>query len=179
MTMGDRVRYRPSGDWSLEARDVPSHVAAHLVVPIGLHAIVGGRVATVVQQGVDTRFEQAKLTGTGRAPAVGPVRVTGGLNAHFVDVIGFPDQGTLTFTAARQPGALTLNLTGPYADLAPTTPKTIHFTFTVAKATGRLAPYAGLPGTADLTIVTRGPSPFNPSHTSTALGTFVLVLTLA
>jgi hypothetical protein len=105
--------------------------------------------------------------------------VAGGLNSRFVDVLVFPDQGTLTFTAARQPGALTLNLTGPFANLAPTTPTTTHFTFTVAKATGRLAPYAGVPGTADLTLATRGHSPFNPSHMITAQGTFVLVLTLA
>jgi hypothetical protein len=74
---------------------------------------------------------------------------------------------------------LTLDLTGPHSELAPTTPTTTRLTFTVAKATGRLAPYVGTQGTADLTLVTRGPSPFNPSLMSTSRGTFALVLTLA
>jgi len=175
MTMRDRVRYRSSGDWSLEGRVALSHVA----VPAGLQATVRGQVTTVIQQGIDTRSEQAKLRGSAPAPVIGPIRLAGALNSDFVDAIRLPDRGTLTLTAAKHPGSLTLNLTGPHSDLAPTTPTTTRLTFTVAKATGRLAPYVGTRGTADLTLVTRGPSPLNPSLMSTSRGTFALVLTTA
>src|SRR3954447_8963516 len=111
MTMRGRVRYRPSGDWSLESRVALSHVSAHLAVPAGLHATVRGQVTTVIQQGIDTRSEQATLRGSARAPVIGPIRLAGVLHSNFVDVIGFPDKGTLTFTAAKHPGSLTLDLT--------------------------------------------------------------------
>jgi len=175
MTMRDRVRYRPSGDWSLEGRVALSHAA----VPAGLHATVHGQVTTVIQQGIDTRSEQAKLRGSARAPVIGPFHLAGVLNSNFVDVISYPDQGTLTVTAVKHPGSLTLTLTGPHSDLAPTTPTTTHLTFTVSKARGGLARFVGTPGTADLTLVTSGPSPLNPSLMSTSQGTFTLVLTLA
>ncbi len=173
--MRDRVRYRPSEDWSLEGRVALSHVA----LPSGLHATVHGQVTTEIQQGIDTRSEQAKLRGSARPPAIGPIRLAGVLNSNFVDVIGFPDKGTLTFTAAKHPGSLTLDLTGPHSELAPTTPTTTRLTFTVAEATGRLARYIGTQGIADLTLVTQGPSPVNPSLMSTSRGTFTLVLSLA
>jgi hypothetical protein len=179
MTMRDRVRYRSSGDWSLEGRVALSHAAADFAAPVGLHATVRGQVTTVIGQGIDTRSEQVTLRGSALAPVIGPIRLAGVVNSNFVDVIAFPDKGTLTFTAVRVPDSLTLNLTGPYSELAPTTPTTSHLTFTVAKATGRLARYVGTQGTADLTLVTQGSSPLNPSHMSTSQGTFALVLTLA
>jgi hypothetical protein len=162
----------------LEERVALSHAVPDVAVSAGLRATVRGQVTTVVSQGIDTRFAQATLKGSGRTPGIGPIRVTAALNAHFVDVIPFPDQGTLTVSATGRPGALALNLTGPYSDLAPTSPKTTHLTFTVSKATGQLARFAGAQGTADLTLVTHGPSPFNPSHMTTSKGTFTLVLTL-
>jgi hypothetical protein len=146
---------------------------------VGLHANVRGQVTTVVQQGIDTRSEQARLSGSARAPAIGRIRLAGVLNSNFVDVIAFPDRGTLTVSAPRGPGALTLNLIGPHSELAPTTPTTVRLTFTVATATGRFAPYAGTQGTADLTLLTGRPSPVKPPLTSTSRGTFVLVLNLA
>ena len=65
--MRDRNRYRPSGDWSLEERAALSHTAAHVGVLAGLHTTVRGQVTTAIQQGIDTRSEQAKL-GVPRAP---------------------------------------------------------------------------------------------------------------
>ena len=56
---------------------------------------------------------------------------------------------------------------------------TTRLTFTVAKATGRWARSVGTQGTAELTLVTQGPSPLNPSLMSTSQGTFALVLTRA
>ena len=177
--MRDRIRYRPSGDWSLEERAALSHTAAHVGVLAGLHTTVRGQVTTVIQQGIDTRSEQAKLRGSAHAPGIGPIRLAGVLKSDFVDVISFPERGTLTVTAAKHPGSVTLDLTGPYIDLAPITPATTRLTFTVAKATGRWARYVGAQGTADLTLVTQGPSPLNPSLMSTSRGTFALVLTRA
>jgi hypothetical protein len=179
MTMRDGARYRPSGDWSLEARVAPSHATAHVAMPAGLHSTVRGQVTSIIQQGIDTRDEQARLRGSSRSPTIGPSRLVGAINSEFVDVIGFPDRGTLTITAAKHRGSLTLDLTGPHSELAPATPTTTPFTFTVAKATGRFAPYVGGRGAADLTLVTHGPPPFNPSHISTSHGTFTLVLTPA
>jgi hypothetical protein len=179
MTRRDRIRYRSPGDWSLEARAALSHAAAHVAVLAGLHATGRGKVTTVIQQGVDTRSEQANLRGSARAPAIGLIRVAGVLNSNFVDVRGFPDQGTLTFTAAKHRGSLTLDVTGPHSELAPTTPAATRLTGTVAKATRRFAPYLGTHGLVDLTLVTQGPSPFNPLHMSTSQGTFALMLTLA
>ena len=177
--MRDRVRYRPSGDWSLEGRAALSHTAAHVGVLAWLHATVRGEVTTVIQQGIDTRSEQANLRGSARAPGIGPIRLAGALRSNFVDLIRFPDRGTLTFTAAKYPGSLTLDLTGPYTDLAPITPATTRLTFTVAKATGRWARSVGAQGTAELTLITQGPSPLNRSLMSTSRGTFALVLTRA
>jgi hypothetical protein len=177
--MRDRVRYRPSGDWSLEGRAALSHAAAHVAVLAGLDATVRGGVTTVIQQGLDTRSERAELRGSARAPGIGPIRLAGALRSDFVDVIRFPDRGTLTVTAAKHPGSLTLDLTGPHFELAPTQPTTTRLSYTVAQATGRFAPDAGAHGTADLTLVTRGPSPFNPAHPSRSRGTFDLVLTPA
>jgi hypothetical protein len=145
----------------------------------GLHATVRGQVTIMIQGGVDTWSEQAVLRGSARAPGIGPIRLAGVLNSHFVDVIRFPDRGTLTVTAAKHPGSVTLDLTGPHFELAPITPTTTRLTFTVAKATGRLARYVGTQGTAELTLVTSGPSPLNPSLMSTSQGTFALVLTPA
>jgi hypothetical protein len=175
--MRDRIRYRPSGDWSLEERAALSHTAAQVGVLAGLHATVRGEVTTVIQQGIDTRSEQANLRGSARAPGIGPIRLAGVLKSDFVDVISFPERGTLTVTAAKHPGSVTLDLTGPYIDLAPITPATTRLTFTVAKATGRWARSVGTHGTAELTLVTQGLSPLNPSLMSTSQGTFDLVLT--
>jgi hypothetical protein len=179
MTMRDRVRYRPSGDWSLEARVALSRAAADVALPSGLHVSVRGQVTTVIQQGIDTRSAHATLRGSARAPVIGPLRLAGVVSSNFVDVIAFPDRGTLTFTAAKVPGSLTLDLSGPYSDLAPTTPTTTRLTFTVAKATGQLSRYVGTQGTADLSLVTQGRSPLNRSLKSTSHGIFALVLTLA
>jgi hypothetical protein len=181
MTMRGRVRYRSSGDWSLEDRAAPSHPAGagQVAVTAGLHATVRGHVATVIEQGIDTRSERAELMGSSLAPGIGPIRLTGVLDSNFVDVISYPVQGTLTLTSAKHPGSLTLDLTGPHSDLAPTTPTATRLSFTVSRATGRLAPYAGSRGIADLTLVTQGPSPLNPSLRSTSQGTFALVLTMA
>src|SRR5262245_35101188 len=117
--MRDRVRFRPSGDWSLEERAALSHTAAHVGVLAGLHATVRGEVTTVIQQGLDTRSEQANLRGSARAPGIGPIRLAGALRSNFVDLIRFPDRGTLTVTAAKHPGSVTLDLTGPDFELAP------------------------------------------------------------
>jgi hypothetical protein len=152
---------------------------AHVAMPAGLHATVRGRVTSLIEQGIDTRDEQARLRGSARSPAIGPIRLVGAINSEFVDVIAFPDQGTLTITAAKHPGSLTLDLTGPHSELTPATPTTTRFNFTVAKATGRFAPFVGGRGAADLTLVSHGPPPFNPSHISTSRGTFTLVLTPA
>ena len=96
-----------------------------------------------------------------------------------MDVISRPERGTLTVTAAKHPGSVTLDLTGPSFELAPVTPTTIRLSFTVAKVTGRWARSVGTRGTAELTLVTQGPSPLNPSLMSTSRGTFALVLTRA
>jgi hypothetical protein len=145
----------------------------------GLHATVRGQVTTVIQGGLDTWSEQAALRGSARAPGIGPIRLAGALRSNFVDLIRFPDRGTLTFTAAKYPGSVTLDLTGPHFELAPTQPTTTRLSYTVAQATGRLARYVGTQGTAELTLVTPGPSPLNPSLMSTSQGTFALVLTPA
>jgi len=146
---------------------------------VGLHATVRGQVTTAIQQGIDTRSEHATLRGSARVPVIGPIRLAGALRSNFVDVIRFPDRGTLTVTAAKHPGSVRLDLTGPRFELAPITPTTTRLSFTVAKATGRWARSVGTRGTAELTLVTRGPSPLNPSLMSTSRRTFALVLTRA
>jgi hypothetical protein len=152
---------------------------AQVALPAGLHAAVHGPVTTVIQAGVDTRSEQARLRGSGRLPVLGAIHVAGVLNSNFVDVLRRPDQGTLTVTSAKRPGSLTLNLNGPYSDLAPTTPQTTRLTFTVSKATGELASFSGAQGTVDLTLVIKSSTPLNRSLMSTSRGTFTLVLTVA
>jgi hypothetical protein len=179
MTRRDRIHYRSSGDWALERRAALSHAAEQVAVPAGLHAAVHGPVTTVNQHGVDTRSEHARLRGSGRRPVLGAIRVAGVLNSNFVDVIRFPDQGTLTLTSARRPGSLTLSLSGPPSDLAPINRQTTRLTFTVSKATGELASFLGAQGTADLILVTKSSTPLNPSLMSKSRGTFTLVLTVA
>lgn len=158
--MKGKHRFRPSESWVLEDRVAltvggGSAIAASAISLHGLTATFHGKFATIVPTGVGGT-EQANLVGQSSLPRIGRVsfggylRSNGSLPPHFART-----SGPLTFTTGRNAGSLTVKLTGPPSDLAPSRPTTTHLTFQVVKATGKFAAALDGHGTADLTLRTR------------------------
>ena len=116
------------------------------------------------------------MTGTSRVSGAGAVNLAGEITNNWVNLRNFPDVGTLTLTSKTHAGTLTLSVTGPHSNLAPTSPTTVHLTFSITKATGQYASYQGHTGTADLTMVTKGPAGLHLTRVNH--GTFTLALTV-
>jgi hypothetical protein len=71
-----------------------------------------------------------------------------------------------------------LQVSGPYANLAPTLPELVHLTFTVKSATGAFASDVGAHGNIVLALLPSAPTAGGggPSMTHVSHGTFALVL---
>lgn len=175
--------FRPSDISPLEDRIALSHTGASAEVAAAarvLTATFQGPYTTTTQFGVDTESAVAHLTGTGRVPGVGITSLSGSLSNNFVfPNRGFPTSGTLTVTAPTATGgSMVVHVSGAYANLSPTVPEAIHLTFTVTKATGKFAQYAGDHGQVTLTLVPTTPVSTGGglSQTHVSHGHFRLVL---
>jgi hypothetical protein len=170
----------------LRGRIAPSHArpsaeVATVGTPVsGLSVYFYGNSTTSLTRGVDTRSEAARLVGFSANPAVGVLKLSGEIRSERGVVPGLSQaQGTLGITSRRNPGELTLSLTGPAAELTSPIPTNSHLTFTVDEATGLFAPLAGGHGTADLDAQAKLPAPKGLAHRVTGHGKFTLLLTSA
>jgi hypothetical protein len=180
-----RHKFRPSVGPSLEDRIAPGHagVAAEVLalprLPSLKTAKFHGSYTTTVQVGVDTVSAVARLTSTGSLGGIGVGTLAGSLsNNRVVPSLTGPTQGTVRLASAGLfPGSLTLALTGPYTNLAPTGPSSAPLTFTVTGATRGFASLVGAQGTATLNMSPHGPAPGGlPSNQSAGHGRFSLAL---
>ncbi|MDR3636612.1 MAG: hypothetical protein P4L84_22610 [Isosphaeraceae bacterium] len=177
-------KFSPSASWSLEPRIALSHASpvaeiTHLSAAQQInHATFQGPYTTTVQFGVDTESAVAKLSGSARFPTVGMVSLSGSLSNNVV----FPSHktgttGTLTFTSPKYPGeTVVLQVSGPYANLAPTHAESIHLSVTVESAPSSLSAYIGRQGTAVLKLGPAHTSSGGTSQTHTSAGSYTLVL---
>jgi hypothetical protein len=184
--MRPRRRFCPTGSGSLEDRIALSHAGAAAEVAAvgtpgsGLAAYFYGSSTTTLTRRTQTMIEEARLVGLSANPDVGVLKLSGDILSERGAVPGLSQaQGTLSITSRRNPGKLTLSLTGPAADLISPTPTNSHLTFTVDDATGLFASLAGGHGTADLDTQAKLPTPKGLAHQVTGHGEFTLLLTSA
>jgi hypothetical protein len=146
----------------------------------GLAAYFYGNSSTTLTQGNQTRSEEARLAGLSANPDVGMLKLSGDIHSERAGELGISQsKGTLHITSRRNPGMLTLSLSGPAADLTSPTPTNSHLSFTVDDATGLFASLAGGHGTADLDAQVKLPKPKGLAHQVTGHGEFTLLLTSA
>ncbi len=182
--MRPRRRFCPTGSWSLEDRIALSHsgaaVAAVGTPGSGLAAYFYGNSTITLTRLTQTTSEEARLVGLSANPDVGVLKLSGEILSERGAVPGSSQaQGTLSITSRRNPGKLTLSLTGPAADLTAPTPTNSHLTFTVENATGVFASLAGGQGSADLSAQAKLSTPKGLAHQVTGHGEFTLLLTSA
>jgi hypothetical protein len=186
--MNRQRRFRPSETWALEDRVALSHGGAVAEVAaasvraqaqtLGLTFV--GNFATKTVHGIDTANSTAYLVGAARVAGLGNVNLQGFAQDNIVfPSFRSPTQGTLVVaTTAGGGGILTIQLSGPFADLAPGTGKTstTKLTAKVVSATGVFAPEAHVTGTATLLLRTTGSSQGGLMTPTTTVGKFTLVL---
>jgi hypothetical protein len=178
MRKGRRFRFTPSESWVLEDRVVLSHAGSAGIVamasnPPPLRASIHGALTTVVPGSLGGA-QAATIVGSTTVAGVGTVSLAGRLS----------ENGSLPPQFARTAGVVVVNspvglavivLSGPAGSLAPTKLTTERLTFTVATATGALAPYIGARGIANLTLIATCPAMKGPM---TCHGAFALTATL-
>ncbi len=158
-------RFQHSEQWLLEDRIALSGAGAtaEVATAAALRAVVHGMYTTTTTFGVDTENATSQISDAGQTRRFGPISVSGSLSNNIV----FPSHksqttGTLTVTSPTQDGSATLDVTGAYANLAPTKRETIRLTFTIENATGAFKSLNGRQGTIILTL--------DPSGTSSGTG---------